>query len=877
MRSTRWWLGAVLALACVLGVTGSGRAQDEASAWQTPVNVSQSGTAAAAQLVTGSDGTVIALWRETGAGFAASRQVDGQWTAAQPVNGPFGPDALQQRDAATALRLAVAGAETLHAVWLDGEQVLWHSAAPAAAWADGTAAWADGTAWSAAQQVAESAVDFALLPDDDGRLHLVYARALESEPFPAGIYYRQRAAQSGAWSAGQLLLASRYARTAAASGSTLHLAHSGAATLLVLWENRALEQLVQVRSADNGSNWGAPTPVEQRTEGDNPDNTPLHNVRLLTVGNRLLLLWQGGHGDVTCALHGRVSADNGATWQPRVAPAAAAGCGEPLLAVPHGDGVTVLAGTNDGPALLAWDGATWSAPQPQPGLTDLRHPDTFRRLALGCLTAALQPAAPRPGALQPGAQLLLLGCSGERGAADIWVTGRSLAETPTWFVTPEPPLWQVTSAAVAPVTGATGLQLAAGDDGRLLALWLDDAGALTTARYDGGRWSRAGTALAEPATHVATAVTRDGRLLALLSDRTTGRVVFREAPLARATVGGDWTEPVPVGAEGSAGAALTVLPDGALLALLTVPLNEGRGVYATRSVDRGATWSAPVTVFDAAAAGWAQVGTPQLVSTPGGRVVAQWARLGTGGDGLGLVSAVSADGGATWQPATSVSESPVAWQRLLAVGDRTVHRLWQEGGSTRHALSLDGGATWSRPAPVGGAAVAAALTADPAGRPHLLLDNGSAVSHRLWADDRWTELPALDGVHAAAGAAGAPVGQLAAAVSGDGTLTVLLGGVGDTGVDEAGAAWTAAQRVLPLPADLPTPLPPLTPTATATPVVAPTATPTPLPTLVFPTDPGGDGLAPALLGSPSLGTLVLGALAALIVAGVAFLIAVRRS
>jgi hypothetical protein len=146
--------------------------------------------------------------------------------------------------------------------------------------------------------------------------------------------------------------------------------------------------------------------------------------------------------------------------------------------------------------------------------------------------------------------------------------------------------------------------------------------------------------------------------------------------------------------------------DGVVSVVYTIPLNENRGVYLVQSADSGQTWSEPMQVFDAVAAGWAMVDTPSLAITEDNHLHVLWTRYSLpGGEGpIGLYYARSEDGGSTWTAPQPVVEKAVGWSQVAGIGQNTVHRVWQEGtsGSTTlwHEQSLDGGLNWQRTAPV---------------------------------------------------------------------------------------------------------------------------------------------------------------------------------
>jgi hypothetical protein len=176
-------------------------------------------------------------------------------------------------------------------------------------------------------------------------------------------------------------------------------------------------------------------------------------------------------------------------------------------------------------------------------------------------------------------------------------------------------------------------------------------------------------------------------------------------------------------------------PQGSTLYVLyAIPLNEGRGVYLLRSLDGGATWQPPIRVFDAAAAGWGGVDRARLAVDPSGTgVYAAWLRTEPGSrQARELYAARSDDGGATWTAATLIASGALDWPILTAPTTGRVHLAWhaatgragvQEAGgyeAWEAALAGESG-QWSRPARIAGfdrIDGPAGVLADAAGRLH---------------------------------------------------------------------------------------------------------------------------------------------------------------
>ena len=58
----------------------------------------------------------------------------------------------------------------------------------------------------------------------------------------------------------------------------------------------------------------------------------------------------------------------------------------------------------------------------------------------------------------------------------------------------------------------------------------------------------------------------------------------------------------------------------------SIPVNESRGIYLTRSEDMGESWQEPILVFDGVDAGWDVVGAPQVVMSDDGVLHLLWTK-----------------------------------------------------------------------------------------------------------------------------------------------------------------------------------------------------------------------------------------------------------
>jgi hypothetical protein len=331
---------------------------------------------------------------------------------------------------------------------------------------------------------------------------------------------------------------------------------------------------------------------------------------------------------------------------------------------------------------------------------------------------------------------------------------------------------------------------------------------------------------------------------------------------------------------------------GRLYVVYAVPVNEGRGIYLTRSDDSGKTWLEPKVVFDAAAAGWSMVDHPALTVAPDGTLHVAWVRGALPGTRppQGIYYTQSDNGGNGWTEPLEVAEAGYDWPRL-ALASGQVHLLYAEagGGDVWHrwsdaesrAGSGNGLSTATRVRGWEGALVPFGLTTDSNGTLHLVGVNveGEALLYSTWDGSTG---PTAGGSHWSAAETfrlGSEMelglGVAAATLSQGGRLAVALRalavGEGEKAATVIFGTWRAIPTVEVPPAPAPTPTPMVTPIPTPGPTAAPSPTPAPSTAL---RQSSGQGSGQALMSGlllwiSSMDPLLLGGgLAALIVVGV---------
>jgi hypothetical protein len=351
---------------------------------------------------------------------------------------------------------------------------------------------------------------------------------------------------------------------------------------------------------------------------------------------------------------------------------------------------------------LAWDGTSWSEPQPQSSLYSFTDPVTNGTVNFRC----------RQYALQKGNRLNAVGCD-TVGDGDIWATARDVGDFSSWF--PPPTTWSKPYLIGTSNLEINSPEIVMNSEGKPYAFWIQEeqtsTGSFQRAIYaassipDG--WTKPGRVLKSPDNYVqrmAIASDADGRVSLVWEGGRSGGIYFSTADLENATSPTEWFDPVSLPLPQGVGRSpsIAVSQAGIYYVAFAVPLNEGRGIYMVSSSDGGKTWSEPVMAFDAGAAGWQMVDTPQLTLTDDNTLHLLFTQneiIGEEGV-VGLYYANSKDQGQTWTQPIEVIAQPIWASQLEGLSNQVVHRLWmglveRKGSDLYHEFSNDNGETWS--------------------------------------------------------------------------------------------------------------------------------------------------------------------------------------
>jgi hypothetical protein len=667
--------------------------------WSNPINLSMSGAATNPIMVVDGNGVIHVTWSDIFDGYKYTQSTDGvTWTPAVTVKFPFSPTAPPPVMFSDAQGV-------IHIFWLDDKNKLSYAQTlpnnlgnPAS--------------WRVKTDLDTTVYDFDAGVDLDGKVHVVYLKnptlksdtanpTSASKPGKAGVFYKGSSNGGTTWSAGTLLYESPYLRSLSADNAHIRMAVSDKATenqVYAVWDDRTQKRVFIAISNDGGLSWGEAK--EMIAPQANLGYQTPYNADIDVLNDKVLATWFVGDPGSQCVPYSWSSADRGETWgeQIPIVPDTAQ-CPEKSAFISADPAYSVDMFTVQGNLFLsAWNGTNWSNWEAETGPASITNPATFEPVTLGC-----QQVAPYKN------QLLVVGCDKGNGG-DIWFVERKLDSLEYLF--PLPNQWGGDTNILSTPREISSLASIADDSGNVHAVWVQSPNAPTDvsvpviqySSWNGSEWTKPSPIFSNldgPPSNLSMQIDDQKRLLLAWVNQNTGEMMFTWANAMRANVPQEWLQPLVVVAPSKLTNSPDMLVDAAnrIVIAYAVTLNEDRGIYIIQSTDLGKSWSAPVKIFDAAAAGWEMVDQPKLAVTEDGTMHILFTRyeLMGGPQPSGLYYSQSSDGGLTWTPAETVSEQPVQWSKLIAY-QGTLHRLWQEknrlSAQTNHQVSSDAGKTW---------------------------------------------------------------------------------------------------------------------------------------------------------------------------------------
>ncbi|MBK8900836.1 MAG: exo-alpha-sialidase [Anaerolineaceae bacterium] len=872
-------------------------AQSEDEVWDAPVNLSQSGSATGLAFTVDISGTYHLLWQDEFVGYEYLSGNGEDWSEPSILLLPFSeppftaPGDESFENLFSPLWVADAEEELIHGFWQGEEGVLWYSRSA-------IAELTTRAGWTARARLAPVAIAHDVAVDANGRLHLVYIRPKTSDETTAGLYYRLSDDAGETWTDAVQLYQSDYYHVDASDQAHVKIVAAEDGRIYTVWDNRLLDRVFITYLLNDEETWAEPILVDQQTfENDGEDRPGPSRIDIALVADEVHLTWQASDEEQKCAQYHTWSTDQGQSWQPQQVVITRTTCPTDGQFIVRDDVLFLLTRIDTEANLQVWDGRQWSEHTLQP-LVNFTDPDTFRTVTLDCLHISVS----------SNSRLAVFGCGTSIVSQDIWLLQRPLGGLEEWADRfSATPVWSTPEALVQSDVHLQMPQLVVGADGRIHGVWsetgnpvagdfLSDSALVGQAVYysqlNADSWlpPRVLVESSNNAKQPSLAAGADGSLYLAWSGGEANEITLRRAFANRAASVGEWFEPQILSGSQAGGEWPSVVTTGEneVLVVYSVPLNEERGLYLTRSEDGGLVWSTPERIFDGHAADWEMVGRPHLIISDESTFHLLWTRhtASQGAQPLALYYAQSQDGGQTWSEPEVVVEGTIIWSEIIAINELHLHRAWVDSSNDLPALwyqqTLDGGITWSEPLRLSDPSVRVGPTTlirDSANEPHVLMLGKSSLvgaielKHWSWRDGRWNQEADIELDEEMIDADG-----LAAAMGPDGLLAVILSSLVTeaesgrvyNGLFSSNRQWEQSESVA-------TPVPTLTPTPQVTPTETPPPGPSPTPTVIIPMsqdDRPALQIGPIDTGTPT-GLLILGVLPAALIVIIATAIALR--
>jgi hypothetical protein len=505
-------------------------------------------------------------------------------------------------------------------------------------------------------------------------------------------------------------------------------------------------------SEDSGVTWGVAQQIKGPEDTGGID-TPF-NLTVSAFGENVLLIWQAGEpGSSLCTVYSQFSEDGGANWGDISAVLGGRSECPVSTKIIGNDGkyVSVMFTGQVNPIMVAWNGSQWSGIQSLTRLPSLVNPLTYDAVLLGCRFDLLYKDRYYVTGCDQGRGGDIWFLSRALEPVENWFSPSVILGEPNVLAVKSEKPERI--ANFHSTADGSGNIHAAWVQSPVSQANASDA-VIKYARWDGQRWTTPESVITSlSGMPVQLMVTSDAlqRLLLTWVDGSNGDLVFSWANLEKANLTSEWVDVIglPIPSRLINSSDVVVDGSGRIINAYVVPINEERGVYVVQSTDIGRSWSTPTRAFDAIAAGWERIEQPRISLGSGGVLHLIFIRGAIReGQPVGLYYSRSVDGGTTWSEAYNLSEGEIQWADIVSYDEGVIHVTWQEFDGLVFAnisqVSQDGGLTWGRQNNVTGVnetVTNVALASDGRGALHFIQlvgkSSGNAINQMSLVLQDW--------------------------------------------------------------------------------------------------------------------------------------------
>jgi hypothetical protein len=700
--------------------------------WSTPVNLSLSGAASNPVMVIDSSGIFHVIWIDEIDGYKYSQSADGvTWSLAKTVKFPFSP-----KDPPPVLLADANG--SIHVFWISSDQSLFYGQITPADFANpGQWKAISRLAGNVASFDVLSDIHGVL------HLVYVRNSATDTDPAGV-YYKQSIIGVGGWSSASKLYETEyfRSAKSNDVYVRVSSSNYPSDQKIFVTWDNRAQKRVFMAVSDDSGLTWNDAQQIKGPDDTGGIE-TPF-NLTVAAFGKNVLLIWQAGEpGSSKCTVYSQWSDDGGVNWGDTMAVfGGRSECPSSTKIISRDDNyISVIFAGQVSPIMVAWNGREWSDVQTQTQLPSLSNPLTFDAILLGCrfdlvnknrlyvtgcdqgnggdvwfLSHTLEPVENwfSPSLIWGEPDVLSIKSNNPERISNFYSTPDDAGNIHAVWA--QSPVEQGNDAGIT----------------------------IKYARWNNGQWTNPESVIPSlsgtPGQLLVTADPFD-RLLLSWIDGHNGDLAFSWANLENANLPSEWEDvsSLPSPSQLINFSDAVVDGSGRIIYAYVVPINEERGIYIVQSIDNGKNWSKPVRAFDAVSASWERIERPRLVLDSDGTLHLIFIRdTVRNGQTVGLYYSRSVDGGTTWSDVQILSEGEIQWADIVSYGSKTIHVVWQEYDGLVFAnisqASQDGGLTWGKQNNVTGVnqgATQVSLASDGRGLLHFvqLINKDSAESY----------------------------------------------------------------------------------------------------------------------------------------------------